>query len=201
MLIFAAISPHPPLLLPSVGEEEDKEKINNTLRAVKTLGARFTQKKIDKIIITSPHRDWGFNVPLHFIGENFEGPIEKILTGPESPRFYFKKGKRMREKIKSSKLRVAFIASGDLSHRLREDGPYGFHPQGPKFDEALVEALKKKKVEEILELAEKFPQAGECGLRSISCLLGVLDGSSWQAEILSYEGPLGVGYLVTCFKF
>ena len=85
---------------------------------------------------------------------------------------------------------------------MRDDGPYGFHPQGPKFDEELVESLKKKDIENILKLDDKYPEAGECGLRSFCFLLGMLEESKidWQPEILSYEGPWGVGYLVANFK-
>ena len=38
-------------------------------------------------------------------------------------------------------------------------------------------------------------EAGECGYRSILICLGMLDGDTVVSEILSYEGPFGVGYL------
>ncbi|GAI58233.1 unnamed protein product, partial [marine sediment metagenome] len=49
---------------------------------------------------------------------------------------------------------------------------------------------------------DMFPEAGECGLRSFCFLLGILEASgiAWQPEILSYQGPFGVGYLVANFK-
>ncbi len=102
--------------------------------------------------------------------------------------------------------KYAVIASGDLSHCLAEKGPYGFNSDGPSFDKELIECIKGKNIGGILKLEEKFPNAGECGLRSICFLLGILDANSkssgfeWQPEILSYEGPFGVGYLVAYFK-
>lgn len=47
-----------------------------------------------------------------------------------------------------------------------------------------------------------YPEAGECGLRSFSFLLGILEESkiNWKPEVLSYEGPFGVGYLVANFR-
>jgi AmmeMemoRadiSam system protein A len=42
-------------------------------------------------------------------------------------------------------------------------------------------------------------RAGECGLRSIVIMLGALDGLDVRPEVLSYEGPFGVGYLVASF--
>ena len=223
-IIFAAISPHPPIILPNVGSSEDRTQVKNTILALEKLGKKLKEANPDSIIISAPHPDWGFNVPLFFLAKDFKGEVETILAGLEPPKFYFEKGKKFYElKIVNCKLKIALIASGDLSHCLRADGPYGFHPDGPKFDNVLIEALnpvrdskndvgkpreqisngvKKKDIETILKLDELYPEAGECGLRSFCFLLGILEASgiSWQPEILSYEGPFGVGYLVVNFK-
>jgi hypothetical protein len=47
------------------------------------------------------------------------------------------------------------------------------------------------------QLSEK---AGECGLRSFQIMAGALDGLAVQSELLSYEGPFGVGYAVASFQ-
>ncbi|MBC7194507.1 MAG: AmmeMemoRadiSam system protein A, partial [Caldisericia bacterium] len=39
-------------------------------------------------------------------------------------------------------------------------------------------------------------EAGECGYRSILTLLTLMPFEKYKAEVLSYEGPFGVGYLV-----
>ena len=208
-IVFAAISPHPPLILPSVGPEKDREKVKNTINALENLGKELKKLNPDTIIISSPHPDWGFNVPLFFLAESFlprrqagKGEIIPHLMGSEPPDYYFKKGKGFFTKESEKDKKYAIIASGDLSHRLKEDGPYGFHKDGPKFDNELLESLKKKDIESILKLDDKYPEAGECGLRSFCFLLGMLEASGikWQAEILSYEGPFGVGYLTARFK-
>lgn len=203
-IVFAGISPHPPIILPSVGSAEDREKVKKTILALEKLGKELKKKEPQKIIISSPHPDWGFNVPLYFLARDFKGKIETYLTGSEPPQFYFEEGKELYQKISrgpSSGKKLVVIASGDLSHCLKEDGPYGFHPDGPKFDEAFIEALKRKDIETILKLDDLYPEAGECGLRSFCFLLGILEASGldWQPEILSYEGPFGVGYLVVNF--
>lgn len=88
--------------------------------------------------------------------------------------------------------RFALLASGDLSHRLRKDGPYGFHPAGPVFDNALKDALAQGSPKPLLELAPAtLAGAGECGLRPALVLLGLAKN---PVEVLSYEGPFGVGY-------
>ena len=207
MIVFACFAPHPPLLLPTVGSKEDREKVKNTIESLERLRQLFKEAKPDSIIISSPHPDWGFNVPLYFLAKDFKGEIKTYLTGLEKPEFYFQEGKNFHSKITRDPMsgsleRVALIASGDLSHCLKENGPYGFHPQGPKFDKTLIEFLKKKDIKSFLKLDEMFPEAGECGLRSFCFLLGILEASGleWQPNILSYEGPFGVGYLVANFR-
>jgi aromatic ring-opening dioxygenase LigB subunit len=202
-IVFAAISPHPPLILPKVGSKEDRNQVKKTIESLEFLGKKFSVAKPDSVIISSPHEDWGFNVPLHFLAPDFKGKIETYLTGLEAPAFYFGEGKKAYEtKIKNSKLKFALIASGDLSHVLKEDGAYGFDPQGPRFDMEFANALKNKNIDKILELDEDFPQAADCGLGSFCFILGILEAAriDWKPEILSYEGPFGVGYLVADFK-
>ena len=200
-IVFAAISPHPPIILSSVGSEEDRAQVKNTIESLEKLGKKLKEANPDSIIISAPHPDWGFNVPLYFLAKDFKGKVKTFLIGLETPEFYFSEGKKLRGELFSAE-KLALIASGDLSHCLKEGGPYGFHPDGPKFDKALIDALKKKDIKTILKLDEMYPEAGECGLRSFCFLLGILEASGidWQPEILSYEGPFGVGYLVANFK-
>jgi len=200
-IIFACFSPHPPLLLPNVGSKDDKQQVKKTIESLESLGKLLAEKKPDSIIISSPHPDWGFNVPLYFLAKNFKGEIKTYLIGFEPPKFSFNKGREFYKKLKENQ-NYALIASGDLSHCLKEDGPYGFNPDGPKFDKALMEFLKKKDIENFLKLDEKYPEAGECGLRSFCFLLGILEAAkiNWQPKILSYEAPFGIGYLVADFK-
>jgi len=95
---------------------------------------------------------------------------------------------------------VVVIASGDLSHRLKPGAPAGFNPRGREFDETLMRLLEKGKYKEVLEMDPVLiEKAGECGLRPIIIMLGVLNGGNFRAEVKSYEGPYGVGYGVAGF--
>lgn len=205
MLEFACISPHPPLLLPTVGSQEDRLKVTSTQKALEKLGQELVKVKPELIIISSPHADWGIDVPLHFLTKQLKPKsyeLQTIITGLESTRTHFDHGVKLGQNLTTPR-KVAWVASGDLSHRLAENGPYGFDPQGPKFDAKLIELLRAKKTKEILNLNPDFVEcAGECGLRSICMVLGALKGAEaeWKPEILSYEAPFGVGYLVTKLK-
>jgi AmmeMemoRadiSam system protein A len=96
--------------------------------------------------------------------------------------------------------RVVYVASGDLSHKLLDDGPYGFVPEGPQFDERITRDFANGDLLDVLcmdtSLAER---AAECGLRSFQMMAGALDGTAVESELLSYEGPFGVGYGIACF--
>lgn len=93
------------------------------------------------------------------------------------------------------------MASGDLSHRLKEDGPYGYQEEGPQYDKRIMEVMGRGKFGELFEFSENFCQkAGECGHRSFLILAGAMDRMKVKAEALSYEGPFGVGYGVCTFR-
>ena len=54
-LNFAAIAPHPPIIVPEVGQKEDKIKTALTIQAMKKLGFAFNRAEIDTLIVVSPH--------------------------------------------------------------------------------------------------------------------------------------------------
>ncbi|TMF11492.1 MAG: AmmeMemoRadiSam system protein A [Chloroflexi bacterium] len=92
------------------------------------------------------------------------------------------------------------IASGDLSHRLTPDAPYGFRPAGPLFDRLVIDALRARSWEQIESLdPDLVEKAGECGLRPLAILLGAGRAANLKSQVLSYEGPFGVGYPVVAF--
>lgn len=226
-MVFACISPHAPILLSKIGSPQDREKVKKTITALESLAPKLAEAKPEVIIISSPHPDWGVEVPWHFLGTSVQGlaardfweidnyqkansfkltasryTLSPILTTLDSPQQHFEWGKEIAQTL-PIKTRIAWVASGDMSHRLKEDGPYGLHSSGPKFDKKFIRLLKKKDIEGILNLDPELVEgAGECGLRSFCMLLGALEASkiNWNPEILSYEGPFGVGYLVVNFK-
>src|SRR5699024_9521687 len=56
-------------------------------------------------------------------------------------------------------------------------------------------------MEEIITFDSNLSQkAGECGLRSLMIMAGTLDSLKFDSDLLSYEGPYGVGYATARFE-
>ncbi|MDD4081606.1 MAG: AmmeMemoRadiSam system protein A [Eubacteriales bacterium] len=148
--------------------------------------------------------DHGFMVPLYFLKEALGGsfPCRFVRVGLSGLPFesHYRLGMLIREAAEKLDRRVCVIASGDLSHYGREDGPYGFRPEGPEYDAKLMDIMGRAAFDELLAMSPAFcEKAGECGQRSFLILAGALDGQKVEAEILSYEGVTGVGYGVGLF--
>lgn len=96
--------------------------------------------------------------------------------------------------------RVAFVASGDCSHRLKPGAPAGYSPRAHLFDDSLVKLLAVGDFPGLAEIdPELIDEAGECGLRSFITLGGFLYGQAYDSRVLAYEAPWGVGYLTAVF--
>ena len=261
-LKFAAICPHPPIIIPTIGNPIDLKKVSNTIEGMEKLADIFAKSLSDTILIISPHfpvdlnyfilshsptlfghfynfgdfktelifkndlelvgliekeckkakiplkkaeikeLDHGVLVPIYYLSKKY--PNFKIV--PLSLSFlsleeHFKFGEALQASIKQCNKNIGIIASGDLSHRLTFDAPAGYSPHAQKFDKEIIELLKKRDVKGILNMDQDLvEEAGECGYRSIIILLGALSNTEWQPEILSYEAPFGVGYLVMNFN-
>ena len=253
-IVFGAIMPHPPVIVPAVGGKRIKEA-ERTKKALCDISRLLKGKNFDTIIVITPHGavssasvpvytspvfegdfanfgapkpvyqfkgdtelaiaivkenpaftsrtpetilDHGVLVPLHYPTEaGIKKPILPIAIGflPLSQLYEF--GKGLANAAKKINRKIAVIASADMSHRLTPDAPSGFDPKGKEFDDKLVDLVRRNDVQGILgfppDLADR---AGQDALWSIAMLLGVFDGQNVNHEVLSYEGPFGVGYMV-----
>ncbi len=142
--------------------------------------------------------DHGTAVPLYFLLRNgWSGSVVSLgytfLSNSDHIRF----GACIRAAADAQGKPLAFIASGDLSHRLKPGAPAGFENDAHLFDELVVDAIRTGDVERIINLdPELRTLAGECGYRSMLVALGVTERSEPNYHVLSYEAPFGVGYLV-----
>jgi AmmeMemoRadiSam system protein A len=146
--------------------------------------------------------DHGTMVPLYFINEYLNSyKLVRISLSGFSNADHYQLGKCIDRTARELDRRVVFIASGDLSHKLKEEGPYGFAEEGVRFDYEITEAMKTGDFLKFMEFRPEFCEAAaECGLRSFIIMSGALDGKEVGAELISHEGTFGVGYAVCEFK-
>lgn len=139
--------------------------------------------------------DWGLLVPYHYLGS--DQPVVALSVSDLDYRTHFKFGRAVSDAAARLGRRVCLVASGDLSHRLSKDSPYGYSAAGVEFDRRVVEIFASADLSALMSLEPKMvAQAGECGLRPFICMAGALDDQVIESSVLSYEGPFGVGYLV-----
>ncbi|MGD9761734.1 MAG: AmmeMemoRadiSam system protein A [Candidatus Izemoplasmatales bacterium] len=140
-------------------------------------------------------------IPLYFINKVYKDYkiVRFSLSGlPLETHYEF--GKLIEEAISKSSKSVVMIASGDLSHKLKKSGPYGFSQEGLDFDKRFVEIVKSGNLEDLLNFDDNFlEKAAECGLRSFVIMAGILSAYNYEKKLLSYEGPFGVGYATASF--
>lgn len=151
----------------------------------------------------NPALDHATMIPLYFFRKY--KPLDQVrvvrigLSGFPAD-VHYKLGQCIRRAVDQLGRRVVFIASGDLSHKLLPEGPYGAVPEGPVFDRACTECLEKGDFLRLLTLDGSLcTRAAECGLRSFWIMTGAWDGVALKSRLLSYEGPFGVGYGVASF--
>lgn len=146
--------------------------------------------------------DHGTMVPLYFVNQYWKNyKLVRIGLSGLPLIMHYELGTYIRKTADMLDRKVVLIASGDLSHRLKEDGPYGYRKEGPEYDQRIMEVMERGAFGELLSFPEDFcEKAGECGHRSFTLMAGALDKTGVLPEKLSYEGPFGVGYGICCYK-
>lgn len=260
-LVFAAVAPHSPILIPSIGREH-LDRLKATTQALASLEQELYARHPDAIIVISPHGpasaehftidfnekyacslkefgvfdsqlecgahmrlandlrehledkglpimlrseetlDYGTVVPLTYLASHLKKPrILPVYPSLLPLEKHYEFGRAIHDVVMNTTLRVAVIASADLSHRLTEDAPAGFSPRAKEFDETVMRLISQGDAAGMKAFdPELAREAGECSLSTLATFAGVVDGIGAEAEILSYEGPFGIGYLVLHYK-
>jgi len=140
--------------------------------------------------------DHGSMVPLSFLDPESHYPLVVLsLSGlPLADHRAF--GMVVSRAAAAVGRRVAFVASGDCSHRLTREAPAGYSSRGAEFDALLARLISEGDFEALERIEPALVEAaGECGLRSFVTLGGFVSGIPVATRVLAYEGPWGVGYL------
>jgi AmmeMemoRadiSam system protein A/AmmeMemoRadiSam system protein B len=207
------ISPHAPLEPYAFVAYQDRE-LHADFANFRAPNARFTikldqqllsaivergdEEKFSVVGLSDLKLDHGSAVPLYFLQRNgWQGRVVVLgysfLSNEDHLRFGSCIGKAIRDVGRP----IALIASGDLSHRLKPEAPAGYNPAAYIFDDEVVDALRSNNPERIAKMNPGLREiAGECGYRSMLVALGATRELPLACDVLSYEAPFGVGYLV-----
>lgn len=219
--LIVLITPHGPLFVDglcvydrpkivgnfsSFGHKEITGIWDNDMSFIDELLNKSIQKnipfvKLDSEIVAefnlSSELDHGAMVPLKLLEKGLTNKKVVVINYGLLPvDTLYKFGQLITETLNEQGKSGVIIASGDLSHYLSEEGPYGYREEGVHFDHQYVKAFTAGDWEKLLFVDEDLlKKAGECGKRSIEILLGAFDAIIYETETLSYQGPFGVGYL------
>jgi MEMO1 family protein len=170
----------------------DLDLIDAIQRASRLEGISFRSLGLDYPL------DHGALVPLYYLQEaGWRGQIVVIGFTLQSNEHHLAFGKAVARAAESIQRSIAIVASGDLSHRLIVGGPYEYEPTAHFFDEQIVDAINRGDPDGVIGIEPALRErAGECGYRSILIALGTVRENLSEHQVLSYEGPFGVGYMV-----
>ncbi len=145
--------------------------------------------------------DHGTMVPLWFIRNKYKGgKLVRIGLSGLPLIDHYRLGMIIRKAAEITGRRTVFVASGDLSHKLQDYGPYGYVPEGPEYDERIMDVMGRAAFGELLDFDSSFcDKAAECGHRSFVIMGGAFDGTAVKAEKLSHQDVTGVGYGICTF--
>jgi len=145
--------------------------------------------------------DHGVTVPMWFINRRFRGyRAVRISQSGMDPSEHYRLGQCIAEAADRMGRKTVIIASGDLSHKLSAEAPYGFAPEGATFDSTVTQVFSSGDFLSLFTIPETLRErAAECGYNSFMILAGCLDRRRVKTDLLSYEGPFGVGYAVARF--
>ncbi|ACB83836.1 class III extradiol dioxygenase subunit B-like domain-containing protein [Natranaerobius thermophilus] len=144
--------------------------------------------------------DHGSYVPLYYALKNLTSTPRIVVINPGFVTIdaLWQFGEALQSQLADTKKDIGLIISGDLSHRLTQGAPAGYHPEAYKFDQEIKDIIEQGPLSRLKKLSSQLlSTAGECGYRPLILGSGMLDNLNLSdKQVLSYEGPFGVGYLV-----
>jgi len=164
--------------------------------------ASFTKNLNNCVTESDSVLDHGTTVPLWYINQSYKDyKLVRISQSGMSQDAHFCFGQTLAKAVEHAKRRVVLIASGDLSHKLSEYGPYGYAPEGVAFDKLITQSIDQGDISPLFDITEQTREAAaECGYNSLMILAGCMENERMSSRLLSYECPFGVGYAVASFQ-
>lgn len=176
-------------------------KYDKEFTAVLEALAEFSNFPAGTLGEKDPSLDHGTIIPLTFINQYYSDyKLVRIGLSDLPAMEHYKLGQLIHTVSYKLGRKVVLIASGDLSHKVAEDGPYGYSEEGRIFDADITSAMASGDFLRFLTFPPSvIKQAAECGLRSFIIMAGALDSRKVIPKLYSYEGTFGVGYGVASY--
>lgn len=189
--------------LKEFGDFETKLRCNPDPQLAHELRERLEDSGLPVMFRTEEALDHGVTVPLFHLAKKMKDMrLLPVYPCALDLKTHFAFGRELKEAILSSQRRVAVIASAGLSHKLTETAPGGFDERGKVFDERIMDLFTSRNGSGMVNFDEELAkEAGENALRPLTVLAGIMDRFEATPEVLSYEAPFGIGFLVAHYLF
>ncbi len=172
-----------------------EEKIDEEL--VKEIERLFYEESFPAGTISKEiELDHGTMVPLYFI-RKYLSNYKIIVVGLSglSLENHYHLGEIINQAVNNLNRRAVFIASGDLSHKLQEYGPYGYAKEGSEYERKILKTMTAANFRELLDYNQQLLEdAAECGHPSFTIMGGAWGNTFLTPTFLSHEDVTGVGY-------
>ena len=152
--------------------------------------------------IPSTQLDHGSVVPLWFLTQaGWDGPTcIASLPWESAPETLHTFGNAVAIALGRRPGASALVASGDMTHRAKPGAPGGYHKCAVDFDHQLTELVREGRLDQIAEIDRALRElAAEDAADSSMVVAAALGHQPHGNEVLSYEHPFGVGYMVAVF--
>lgn len=146
--------------------------------------------------------DYGFSVPLRTLAPCLTAArslgVSPTDLPPETLRSF---GQVIETVCTDDRLRVAVIASVELSHHAGTAAPEGATTAGQAYDRTVVAAIRQGDLEAAASAFDPnlTQEVVSCAPPILGLLAGVLARRDIHPSLLTYEAPFGVGQLTAFF--
>jgi aromatic ring-opening dioxygenase LigB subunit len=145
--------------------------------------------------------DWGVIIPLHFLARPDARLV--VLCPSRSPGFapLVDLGRAVARAAEASPARVGLVASSDLCHTHRPDGPYGYHPEALRLDREIVAAVEADDLDRLYAFPpERVEQGKPDGLWQIAVADGARRVVPFRFAWAAYACPTYYGMMVALYR-
>lgn len=184
--------------LAAFGAPEEQVDLPIDQEFVRELKSQAQSSGVSLWDITRAALDHGAVVPLCYLWDaGWAGPTVVLSLNYPGEGGLVELGQAIAGAAGSLRRRTAIVASGDMSHRLKPGAPGGYHARAHLFDEAFVELIRAGAYRKVARFDKGLQElAGEDVVDSTVIALAAVGFDPARHEVLSYEGPFGVGYCV-----